>query len=187
MKLWPWPFSTFPFSRRRLPTKHSPSFLNTWDSTWSGPCGFSLWLKFPTSPSFSPFSPMLHPFPEVLFLFMPLSICMSWTLCSENSSTWVMYRPFFCCCSFLFIFRATPMAYRSSQARGQIWAAAAGNLHHSHSNARSDLHLWSTLQLTGQRWILNPLRGARDGTASSCIIVGLVITEPQQEPPSLVF
>ena len=34
------------------------------------------------------------------------------------------------------LFRATPAAYGSSQARDQIGAAAAG-LHHSHSNARS--------------------------------------------------
>ena len=34
------------------------------------------------------------------------------------------------------IFRASPEAYRSSQARGRIGAAAAG-LRHSHSNARS--------------------------------------------------
>ena len=35
------------------------------------------------------------------------------------------------------LFRATPMAYGSSQARGQVGAVAAG-LHHSHSNARSE-------------------------------------------------
>ena len=40
----------------------------------------------------------------------------------------------------LFLFRTTPAAYRSSQARGQMGAAAAG-LHHSHSNARSEPHL----------------------------------------------
>ena len=37
---------------------------------------------------------------------------------------------------FLFLFLAAPVAYGSSQARGQIRAAAAG-LHHSHSNTRS--------------------------------------------------
>lgn len=37
-------------------------------------------------------------------------------------------------------FRAAPMAYGTSQARGQIRATAAG-LHHSHSNARSKRHL----------------------------------------------
>ena len=41
---------------------------------------------------------------------------------------------------FLFFSRAIPMAYGGSQARGLIRAVAAG-LHHSHSNARSELHL----------------------------------------------
>ena len=48
---------------------------------------------------------------------------------------------------FLFVFsRAAPEAYGGSQARGQIGATAAG-LHHSHSNARSELHLRPTPQL----------------------------------------
>jgi len=46
--------------------------------------------------------------------------------------------------SFFFFFlgpvRATPAAYGGSQARGQIRATASG-LRHSHSNARSELHL----------------------------------------------
>ena len=46
-----------------------------------------------------------------------------------------------------FLFRAASAAYGSSQARGQIGAAAAG-LHHSHSNAESESHLRSTPQLT---------------------------------------
>ena len=54
---------------------------------------------------------------------------------------------------FLFIFFVVvaiswgaPAAYGSSQARGQIRAAASG-LHHSHSNARSEPHLKPTPQL----------------------------------------
>ena len=43
-------------------------------------------------------------------------------------------------------FRAAPMAYGGSQARGLIGAVAAG-LHQSHSNARSELHLQPTPQL----------------------------------------
>ena len=39
------------------------------------------------------------------------------------------------------------MAYKSSQARGQIGAVATG-LPHSHSNARSKLHLQTTPQLS---------------------------------------
>ena len=38
------------------------------------------------------------------------------------------------------VFRAVPVAYGGSQARGQFGAVAAG-LYHSHSNARSELHL----------------------------------------------
>ena len=45
------------------------------------------------------------------------------------------------------LFRAALEAYGSSQDRGWIGAAAAG-LQHSHSNARSKLHLWPILQLT---------------------------------------
>ena len=41
----------------------------------------------------------------------------------------------------------TPAAYGSSQARGQIRAAAAG-LHHSHSNTGSKLSLGPTARLT---------------------------------------
>ena len=41
---------------------------------------------------------------------------------------------------------ATTVAYGSSQARGRIRVIAA-NLHHSHSNARSQPHLLPTPQL----------------------------------------
>ena len=44
------------------------------------------------------------------------------------------------------LFRAKPTAYGSSQARGQIGAVAAG-LHHSHSDAGSELRLRPTPQL----------------------------------------
>ena len=46
---------------------------------------------------------------------------------------------------FFLFFGATPVACGSSWARGPIRAAAA-NLQHSYSNARSELHLRSTLQ-----------------------------------------
>ena len=46
---------------------------------------------------------------------------------------------------FYFFFRAVPTAYESFWARGRFRAAAA-NLCHSHSNARSEPHLWPTLQ-----------------------------------------
>ena len=41
---------------------------------------------------------------------------------------------------YFLLFRATPEANGSSQARGRIGAVAAG-LYHSHSNAGSKLHL----------------------------------------------
>ena len=47
---------------------------------------------------------------------------------------------------YLLLFRATPAAYGSSQARGLIGATAAG-LHHNHSNMRSEPRLRSTSQL----------------------------------------
>ena len=50
----------------------------------------------------------------------------------------------------LSVFRATPVAYGSSQAKGQIGAVAAG-LHHSHSATPSELHVRPTPQLTATR------------------------------------
>ena len=54
------------------------------------------------------------------------------------------------------------MAYGGSQARGPIGAIVAG-LHHSHSDAGSELCL-CLHHSSGQRQILNPLSEARDGT-----------------------
>ena len=76
------------------------------------------------------------------------------------------------------------MVYRSSQARGQIGAVAADPCH-SHSNARSKLHMWPTPQLMHR--ILNPLSEARDWT---CIFIDsnqVHITEPQQELPKCIL
>ena len=67
---------------------------------------------------------------------------------------------------FYCLFKATPEAYGNSQARGPVRAAAA-SLCHSHSNSRSEPCLRPTPQRT-QRWILNPLSGARDQT---CILM----------------
>ena len=60
----------------------------------------------------------------------------------------------------IFLFRAAPVAYGSSQARGQIRAAAAG-LQYSHSNGGSETSLQPTLQFTAT---LDPctLNEARD-------------------------
>ena len=48
---------------------------------------------------------------------------------------------------FCLFFRASSMTCGGSQARGLVRATAAG-LCHSHSNARSEPHLWPTPQLT---------------------------------------
>ena len=47
---------------------------------------------------------------------------------------------------FFILFMATSVAYGNFQARGRMGAAAA-SLHHSHSNARSEPHLQTMLQL----------------------------------------
>ena len=62
----------------------------------------------------------------------------------------------------VFVFRATPEAYGSSEARDHIRAVAVG-LHHSHSNTRPKPRLQPT-PCFQQCWILNPLSEARDGT-----------------------
>ena len=59
------------------------------------------------------------------------------------SSTVFLFVCLFCLC----LFRATPMAYGSSQARGPVRAVAA-SLRQSHSNARPNLRLRPTPQLT---------------------------------------
>ena len=58
----------------------------------------------------------------------------------------------FCLFFFLSFFRATSAAYGNFQARGPVRAVAA-SLCHSHSNARFELHLQTTPQLTAK---LNP-------------------------------
>ena len=54
------------------------------------------------------------------------------TQCLYSKISWLTFF-------FLFLFRATPVAYGGSLARGGIGIAAAG-LHNSHSNTRSKLH-----------------------------------------------
>ena len=57
-----------------------------------------------------------------------------------------IYLSFVCLFIYLLLFRATPVAYGSSQARGLIGAATSG-LHRSHSNTRSEPSLQPTPQL----------------------------------------
>jgi len=49
--------------------------------------------------------------------------------------------------TFSLLFRAAPVAYGSSQARGQT-GATASHLHHSHSHVRFEPHLQPTPQFT---------------------------------------
>ena len=63
------------------------------------------------------------------------------------------------------LFRTTPTAYGSCQARGRIGAIAA-SLYHSHSNMESKPCLQPTPQLTEMP--LNPLSKAKDWT---CILM----------------
>ena len=67
---------------------------------------------------------------------------------------------------FIYFIVAPQTACGSSQARGQVRAAAAG-LYHSHSNTRSQLHLRPISRLT-RCGFLSPLREARDWT---CILM----------------
>ena len=66
---------------------------------------------------------------------------------------------------FFFLFRASPMAYGGSQAKGLIRAIAA-SIRQSHSNVRSEPHLWPIPDLPPQHQILNPLSAARDRTCN---------------------
>ena len=71
---------------------------------------------------------------------------------------------------FILFFRVASEAHGSSQAKGQIGAAAAG-LHHSHSNARSVTH-----------WVRPGIK-----PASSWIPVGFITAEAQWNPPVLGY
>ena len=67
---------------------------------------------------------------------------------------------------FFFLFRASPTAYESSQARGQMGATAAG-LRRSQRNLGSELHLQPTPQLMGTL-DAQPTSEARDRT---CVLM----------------
>ena len=65
-----------------------------------------------------------------------------WGCRTTDKNNWLYIIFFLSFC----LFRATPTAYRSSQARGLIRAIAAG-LHHTHTNTRSEPCLQPTPQL----------------------------------------
>ena len=76
-------------------------------------------------------------------------------------------------------FTATSAAYGNFQARGQIGAAAA-NLDHSHSNARSEPCLQPTPQLMAMPESLSEWRPEIEPEYSG-ILVGFITIEPQWE------
>ena len=93
--------------------------------------------------------------------------CLSFWLFNRCPVGWRPHRKFHPVVAgvhtlFFSLFRVTPVAYGSSQARGQFGAAAAG-LYHSHST--SDLSsLFDLHHSSRQCWILNPLNKTRDRT-----------------------
>ena len=104
-----------------------------------------------------------------LILDLGISICLG---CSHK-----LKKKKFIQFGFLLV-RAPPIAYGSCQARGRIWATAAG-LYHSHSNTRypsCDCNLHHSSQQCG---ILEPL-----GEATILVFVS---TMPQQELPTIWF
>ena len=83
---------------------------------------------------------------------------------------------------YFYFFNGSPLAYRSSQARGRIRAAAAG-LRHSHSLTGSKVYLQLTRQHCGNARSLT--QRARQGIEpmSSNILIRFVIAKPQLELP----
>ena len=81
-----------------------------------------------------------------------------------------------------FLFRATPMVYGGSQARGRFGVVVAG-LWHSHSNVRSELHLWPIPQLMGNARTLTHWARLGIKPASSWMLVRFVSTESWWELP----
>ena len=127
--------------------KHTPTFVHVFSNLpnplsismelpildisckWSHTlCGFLVWLLcLAYVLSFHPCCSLL----SVLHSFL-------WLSCIPlDEDTTFVYSFFF----FFLLFRATPLAYGSSQARGQIGAIAA-SYSHSHSNAKSKPRLW---------------------------------------------
>ena len=83
---------------------------------------------------------------------------------------------------YFLLFGAAPAAYGSSQARGRSRAAPAP-LHHSHSNLenRATSVTYTTVQGNARSLTYCVRPGIKP--ASSWVLVGFVIAEPQQELP----
>ena len=87
-----------------------------------------------------------------------------------------------------FVFRTAPVAYGSSQAQGQIGAAAAG-LRHSPSNTGFELLESNDLHCSLQQcWILNPTEGGQESNPPSHgHYVGLLTCWATTETPDFTF
>ena len=89
----------------------------------------------------------------IFFLYLCWHFC--WTKCLKHILKLFGYstQEVFCLFFVFLLFKATVVAYGSSQARGRIEATAA-SLHHSHSNTRSSTH-WSRtgIEPTSSSWI----------------------------------
>ena len=83
---------------------------------------------------------------SILEISRDISICASKRIGPGDQFTLLYYNHIMYLKKFFFLFMATSMAYRSSQVRSQIRAAAA-SLHHSHSHTRSEPHLRTAPQL----------------------------------------
>ena len=83
---------------------------------------------------------LLQEIPRVL-----VALCQEW---EQRPNIYFLFKNLYIYTHFFFflLFRATPAAYGSSQARGGIGTAAAG-LYHSHGSTGSKLHLRPTPQL----------------------------------------
>ena len=136
--------------------------------THSGPHLPLLTVSFGLVVYFLPFSSTPHEAWQLVCLFLSsvvsidsyssgFFLCLNaWlSLCTG----YIIWKFFF----FFFLFRATPTAHGSSQARDQIGPAAA-SLHHSHSDPGSKPRLQPTPYSSWQHRILNPLGEARDQT-----------------------
>ena len=91
------------------------------------------------------------------------------------------------CVEIFFLFRATPEACGRSQARDLIGAVAAG-LRQSHSNTRSEAHLWPKPQLTARN-ARSLTHWARPGIEPppSWFLVGFVSAVPRWQLLFFIF
>ena len=87
---------------------------------------------------------------------------------------------------FFCLFRATPLVYGGSQARGQIRAVATG-LHYNHSSRRYEPCLQPTSELVANARSLTHWAIPGMEPASSWILVRFVSTEPQWELKDEIF